>query len=156
MEYVLQLSEYMDYNKMFSDQDKGVQARREFDLDYLDREEDAIVYVIIPDKTYSIGSSFFLKMFGESIKTLGEEGFRKKYVFVHENRYPLIGDLQKEVADRIHFAVIMSQDDEDWEKRHRHQYYKRRMKSITRVYLFFGVPVIVVLIILTLLRPFFT
>lgn len=155
MEYELQLLEYMDYNKMFSNQDKGLQARMEFNLDSLDRKEDAIVYVIIPDKTYSIGSIFFLKMFGESIKVLGEEGFRKKYIFVHENRYPLIGDLQREVDDGIHFAMIMFRDDEDWEKRYRHRHFKHKMESITRIFLFFWVPVTIAFIILALLRSLF-
>ena len=67
--------------KIFSGRDKGENARKNFNLDKLDLKEDEIVNVFIPEEIWSINSSFFLGCFGPSVRKLGEDGFREKYVF---------------------------------------------------------------------------
>ena len=66
--------------KVFSGRDEGSAVRSDLNLDLLDGIDEAI-HVSIPEYVYSINSSFFLACFGPSVRRLGEEGFRKKYVF---------------------------------------------------------------------------
>lgn len=54
-------------------------------LDELDQDPDVLVVVHVPPDTISVNSSFFREMFGDSIRALGEEEFRRKYVFVGRN-----------------------------------------------------------------------
>lgn len=42
---------------------------------------DEDVRVLIPPDTFSVTSSFFLGMFGDSIRRLGKEAFLRKYTF---------------------------------------------------------------------------
>ena len=67
--------------KVFSGRERGKHWRREFGLDELDHD-DSIVEVLIPEDILSINLSFFLSLFGESVRYLGEEDFRRKYKFV--------------------------------------------------------------------------
>ena len=61
--------------------EKGARVRSRFDLDSVDTSE-KIVKVNVPKETYSINSSFFLGLFGKSIKRAGSaEAFFDKYVF---------------------------------------------------------------------------
>ena len=66
--------------RVYAGRDRGRDVRRSADLDSLDRDE-TMVIVQIPDDTYSVNSSFFLGLFGPSIRKLGEEHFRAKYHF---------------------------------------------------------------------------
>ncbi len=60
---------------------KGEKARKKFDLDKVDNDERTVI-VKIPEGTYSINSSFFLGLFGKSIRSSGtREAFLKKYQF---------------------------------------------------------------------------
>lgn len=66
--------------KVLSGVDLGVTARKTFNLDLLDSQEN-IVTIQIPDEVYSVNSSFFSGMFQKSLKTLGEKVFRERYLF---------------------------------------------------------------------------
>ena len=66
--------------KVFSGRYEGAAVRCDLNLDMLDGIDESI-YVSIPKYVYSVNSSFFLACFGPSVRRLGEEGFRKKYVF---------------------------------------------------------------------------
>lgn len=60
---------------------RGEMARQKYQLNNLD-SSDVTVKVIIPPDTYSINSSFFLGMFGDSVKSAGSrEAFLAKYSF---------------------------------------------------------------------------
>ena len=62
--------------------EKGEVARKKLSVDKLDSDPGVSVEVIIPSTTYSINSSFFLGLFGPSIRTAGtREAFLKKYIF---------------------------------------------------------------------------
>lgn len=60
---------------------RGESVRVKLELDMVD-SSDEVINVIIPDDTYAINSSFFLGMFGISIRKAGSrEQFLKKYNF---------------------------------------------------------------------------
>jgi hypothetical protein len=67
-------------SRVFSGRDRGEAARRDADLDRLDRSHEK-VRIIVPHDVRSVNSSFFLGMFEDSIKQLGEEEFMRKYSF---------------------------------------------------------------------------
>jgi len=61
---------------------RGEAARKKLNLDDIDRDGSVTVEVIIPADTYSINSSYFLGLFGDSIRAAGSrEAFLKKYIF---------------------------------------------------------------------------
>jgi len=66
--------------KVFSGRERGRHWRREFGLDELDHNDTQVV-VSIPEDILSINLSFFLSLFGESVRFLGPEDFRQKYRF---------------------------------------------------------------------------
>jgi hypothetical protein len=66
---------------LLSGRDSGLAARQHFNLDKLD-VSDAHISVIIPDEVFSLNTSFFLGLFGDSVRRLRPDGFRKKYTFV--------------------------------------------------------------------------
>jgi hypothetical protein len=49
-------------------------------LDSLDNSDDK-AEVSVPDDLYALNLSFFLGMFGPSVRKYGSEEFRRKYVF---------------------------------------------------------------------------
>ena len=76
-----------DGSKVLSGTESGKQDRDDFTLDFFDRvflDEPKTLFhitVVIPEEIYSVNSSYFLALFGPSIRRLGEEKFRKRYVF---------------------------------------------------------------------------
>lgn len=67
-------------SRFLSGRPSGENARRHFKLDSLDKSDDR-AEVSVPDDLYSVNLSFFLGMFGPSVRKIGAEGFREKYVF---------------------------------------------------------------------------
>jgi len=66
--------------KVYSGRERGKYWRQQFGLDRLD-SDDSSVEVLIPEDILSVNLSFFLSLFGESVRYLGSEGFRSKYHF---------------------------------------------------------------------------
>lgn len=66
--------------KVFSGRERGKYWRQKFALDQLDREDTQVI-VSIPEDILSINLSFFLSLFGESVRSLGKEEFAHKYQF---------------------------------------------------------------------------
>ena len=76
--------------KVFAGRERGKHWRSAFNLDDLDGADDP-VRVIIPDDVIAVNISFFLSMFGKSVRSLGKEGFRQHYAFeCREDLLPLI------------------------------------------------------------------
>lgn len=67
-------------SEVISGRDCGEEFRRRFQLDSLDVSTDEAV-VSIPSAVVSINTSFFLGLFGPSVRRLGPEGFMSKYKF---------------------------------------------------------------------------
>ncbi len=66
---------------LLSGRDAGIAARAHFKVNKLDAL-DVSVEVIIPDEVFSMNTSFFLGLFGDSVRCLRPDGFRSKYRFV--------------------------------------------------------------------------
>ena len=72
-------------SRVFSGREYGSDLRNRLDLEAEDNSAES-VNVIIPEETLSLNSSFFLGLFGPSVRKLGEVGFRTKYIFVCPTR----------------------------------------------------------------------
>lgn len=82
-------------SRVFAGRSRGEAVRTAAKLDDIDRTEE-IVEVHVPEDTFSVNSSFFLGMFGGSIRTLGEDKFREKYRFVGKDVSRVFEDGVKE------------------------------------------------------------
>jgi hypothetical protein len=75
-------------SKILSGRDFGIQLRQKLELDKIDNIEEQVT-IIIPSDIWALNSSYFIGVFGKSILMLGEEKFRKKYLFQCSNNYVL-------------------------------------------------------------------
>lgn len=66
--------------KVFAGRERGKYWRKEFALDDLDNAPDP-VQVMIPNDIIAVNISFFLSMFGKSVRKLGKDRFRSHYLF---------------------------------------------------------------------------
>lgn len=66
---------------VFTGRERGRRAREQLRLDQHDLSNE-VVEMNVPDDVYSITSSYFLGFLGKSVRLLGREGFRQKYLFV--------------------------------------------------------------------------
>lgn len=85
-------------DKVFVGRPKGERARVIAKLDRAD-ERDSNVTVIVPEGVYSVNSSFFLGMFGPSVRRWREEGFRERYKFVGTDISHAVEDGIREALD---------------------------------------------------------
>lgn len=86
--------------RVYAGRDRGEAVRKAARLDELDTAEGPVI-VVIPADVFSVNSSFFLGMFGPSIRLLGEERFRHHYRFEG-------ADLELLVEDSIRQATRTS------------------------------------------------
>jgi len=68
-------------SRVFSGRLEANVVRKKINLDILDKNDDEVVNITIPTDIISLNSSFFLGLFGPSVRFLGEQKFREKYVF---------------------------------------------------------------------------
>ena len=76
----LNLARTSPHAMVFAGRERGKYWRKEFKLDEADRQEGPFE-VLIPDDIISLNISFFLNLFGESIRRLGKELFKTHYTF---------------------------------------------------------------------------
>ncbi len=67
-------------SRVLSGRDRGIECRKQFALDRVDKGTDT-VEVIIPPSIYSLNTSFFLGLFGDSVRKLTKSKFLEKYHF---------------------------------------------------------------------------
>jgi hypothetical protein len=67
--------------KVLAGREKGEEVRDKLDLEKMDQNSEP-VEVAIPGDVYSMNTSYFLGLFGPSVRTLGEAGFEEKYTFI--------------------------------------------------------------------------
>jgi hypothetical protein len=81
----ISLETYRDSgSKIFSGRPRGERVRQSATLAAL--EDNGFSFeIFVPEDLYSVTSSFFLGMFGDSIRKLGEEEFRRRYKFCGKN-----------------------------------------------------------------------
>ncbi len=83
--------------KVFAGREAGQACREFFKLDELDKVGTEI-RVTIPEEVYSVNASFFLGMFGDSIRSLGKDRFRSRYHFVGK-------DISRTLSSGIRYAL---------------------------------------------------
>ena len=69
--------------KVFAGRERGKYWRVRFKIDELDTLPDRIE-VIVPEDVISLNISFFLNLFGESIRKLGRDRFKEHYHFQND------------------------------------------------------------------------
>lgn len=79
------VAQMIDFSKIdglvYTGRDRGERLREVFDLDSVDDEGQQVV-VSIPEDTYTISSSFFLGLFGPSVRRAGsKKAFYERYHF---------------------------------------------------------------------------
>lgn len=67
-------------SKVLSGRKEGKSVRDRLSLDTVDNNSE-VVKVIFPEDIISLNSSFFLGLFGPSVRYLGKEKFEMKYIF---------------------------------------------------------------------------
>ena len=85
--------------RVFAGRDRGKYCREKARLDKADGENRPVV-VHVPRKTYSINSSFFLAMFGPSIRHHGPEQFLELYTFTGWDAKRTVEDAIREARSR--------------------------------------------------------
>lgn len=73
------IREYIKDSKVLSGHEEGKELRKKLNLSFEDSNDEALTIVI--KDIYAITPSFFLGCWGESVHSLGEEGFSRKYKF---------------------------------------------------------------------------
>jgi hypothetical protein len=66
--------------RIYMGRDKGALSRTHFKLTEME-DNHSLILVYFPDNTNTILSSFFLAMFGDSVRSLGKDKFCEKYTF---------------------------------------------------------------------------
>lgn len=100
MRKIINLEKFMeDGAKVLSGRDTGILARMSEELEEFDKEKDSICKVVIPKQIWSLNSSFFLGLFGPSIRSLGEAGFRNKYEFDYNGNNEIKNDVEQGIED---------------------------------------------------------
>ena len=65
---------------IFSGRKRGESVRKAASIPNKDESDNQYI-IVFPDDVYHVASSFFLGMFGDSIRKLGRESFKGKYEF---------------------------------------------------------------------------
>lgn len=98
----INLNKYKDSDsRVLSGREEGKKVREKLNLDLIDKNEE-IIKVVFPDDIISLNSSFFLGLFGPSVRLLQELDFQKKYIF----ECPKF--IEKSIADGIERALKTS------------------------------------------------
>ncbi len=91
----------------FSGRSEGREVRKVHKLDEKDKD-DCVYDVYIPHNTTSINPSFFLGLFYSSVKKLGMEKFKKKYVFCYDE---LQENLRNVIRNNIEKCFVRAQNE---------------------------------------------
>lgn len=86
-------------SKILSGRNFGMQVRKNMKLDEIDKIEEQVT-IIIPSDIWSLNSSYFIGLFEKSIHYLGEEKFRRKYLFQCSNNY-ILENIEQSIEDII-------------------------------------------------------
>lgn len=82
MPHVVDLGRFQSGDaRVFAGRTRGANVRAKARLDELEADGD-VIQVLVPEGTFSVNSSFFLGMFEQSIRRLGETEFRNRYKFM--------------------------------------------------------------------------
>lgn len=76
----INLEKYINGDIVLSGRDRGEDLRKKLNLEKLEKENE-IINIIIPEEVCSLNSSYFLGLFGHSVRLFGENKFLEKYNF---------------------------------------------------------------------------
>lgn len=76
----INLKQYINNKKVLSGREKGKKLREDLKLDEKDKTETSIG-IEIPKEVYALNSSYFLGLFGASVRKFGKDKFLEKYRF---------------------------------------------------------------------------
>ncbi len=88
--------------RIFTDRDTGVRARKELELDKL--EKSGKITVLLPEDTWGVNPSFFGGMFESSIKSMGAD-FRQNYIFQYSNGTELNDSLKANIENDYDYVI---------------------------------------------------
>lgn len=81
MSSIVDLAEFRTGNvRVFAGRDRGQKVREAARLAALD-DAGSEIEIRVPEDVFSVTSSFFLGMFGDTIRALGKSEFRRRYRF---------------------------------------------------------------------------
>ncbi|MBP3597555.1 MAG: hypothetical protein J6J60_09240 [Clostridia bacterium] len=80
----IDLKEYIENKKVLSGREKGKNLRLRLKIDEEDNKEET-VEINIPKEVFAFNSSYFLGLFGESVRKFGKDKFLEKYKFICTN-----------------------------------------------------------------------
>jgi hypothetical protein len=81
MSHVIDLGAHnSDAIKVYAGRPYGENVRRAVGLDQFEESDETII-VVVPDDVFSVASSFFSGLFGDSVRKLGELEFRRRFQF---------------------------------------------------------------------------
>lgn len=66
---------------VYTGRKRGGEDRKRFNVNTLDQDDDRVEF-IVPNSTYSMTSSYFLGLFGDSIRKFGRDKFLHKYLII--------------------------------------------------------------------------
>ena len=67
--------------KSLSGRDKGEALRANWELGELEKQNNTIIFIKIPEGMYNLAPSFIQGLFSETVYNIGKEGFVSKYQF---------------------------------------------------------------------------
>lgn len=110
MNDVVDLKNYMHRNaNIYSGRDCGKNARKDLNIDEKDNDENTYM-VLLNKRTTLVASSFFLGLFGISVRKLGKNKFSSKYKFnlkdFSENEARIIDQDIKDYIDKAVKEVL--------------------------------------------------
>jgi hypothetical protein len=89
----IELAKYTDRDAgVLAGRGRGEAVRKAEKLSEIDSDAAARVEVVIPEHVFSVNSSFFLGMFTLSIRRLGPDEFRRRYLFSGPNAKAIVED----------------------------------------------------------------
>ena len=101
---IVDLANYQEPGvKVYAGRGRGTSVRKAANLDELDRSSEP-VEVRVPPETFALNSSFFLAMFGDSIRALKADGFRKKYRFTGKD---IKETVESGIKDALHVGTSL-------------------------------------------------
>lgn len=93
-------------SSLFTGRPQGEVARKELGLDEIDRDNEIEVLLTIPEGTTSFNPSFYLGLLYKSIKYLGVNSFKNKYVFeINCNDDKTREGIEKNLEDGLRNAI---------------------------------------------------
>ena len=102
---VIKLQSYRkSESSMYSGREHGLEIRKELDLNKKDKDEKKYI-IQISDDTIAINSSFFGGLFSDSVVGLGEERFKKKYIFQNNKGKEVKETIKKDIEEGIYDAI---------------------------------------------------